>query len=169
MDNPIISFSSTPEFLKCILWQIGSIMKRSSTAVTTKNFRWLQFSVWTLGTLWPYGKSIIVTTVPRWCLAISKYNQAIVFLLFLQGRIYLVNHRDLSIHIEWACQLHGAITTQHGLLSWMDMYKRKLWLDQVQPNLAYADVKLNIACMHPLHTLSLREYCDLYAVNRQNQ
>ena len=26
------------------------------------------------------------------------------------------NHRDLSIHIERACQLHGAIMTQHGLL-----------------------------------------------------
>ena len=33
-------------------------------------------------------------------ITISKYNQAFVFLLFLQGRIYLVNHRDLSIHIE---------------------------------------------------------------------
>ena len=25
------------------------------------------------------------------------------------------NHRDLSIHIERTCQLHGAIMTQHGL------------------------------------------------------
>ena len=47
------------------------------------------------------------------------------------------------------------------------MYKRKFWLDQEQPNLGYADVKLNIACMHPLaclHTLSLCVYCDLYVV-----
>ena len=38
------------------------------------------------------------------------------------------------------------------------MYKQKFWLDKEQPNLGYADVKLNIACMHPLaclHTLSL--------------
>ena len=50
----------------------------------------------------------------------------------------------------------------------MDMYKRKFWLDQEQPNLGYADVKLNITCMHPLaclHTLSLCVYCDLYGVN----
>ena len=47
----------------------------------------------------------------------------------------------------------------------MDMYKRKFWLDQEQPNLGYADVKLNIACMHPLacvHTFSLCVYYDLY-------
>ena len=45
------------------------------------------------------------------------------------------------------------------------MYKQKFWLDQEQPNLGYADVKLNIACMHPLvclHTLSLCVYYDLY-------
>ena len=50
------------------------------------------------------------------------------------------------------------------------MYKRKFWLDQEQPNLGYADVKLNIACMHPLaclHTLSLCVYYDLYGVNGQ--
>ena len=27
-----------------------------------------------------------------------------------------LNHRDRSIHIESACQLHGAKMTQHGLL-----------------------------------------------------
>ena len=50
----------------------------------------------------------------------------------------------------------------------MDMYKQKFCLDQEQPNLWYADVKLNIACMHPLaclHTLSLSVYCDLYGSN----
>ena len=49
------------------------------------------------------------------------------------------------------------------------MYKRKFWLDQEQPNLGYADVKLNIACMHPLaclHTLSLCVYNDLYGFYR---
>ena len=71
------------------------------------------------------------------------------------GQFY---HRYCSIHIERACQLHGAIMAQHGLLhkgfhiswlSWMDLYKRKFWLDQEQPNLGNADVKQNIACMHP--------------------
>ena len=45
------------------------------------------------------------------------------------------------------------------------MYKQNLWLDQEQPNLGYADVKLNIVCMPPLaclHTLSLCVYYDLY-------
>ena len=47
----------------------------------------------------------------------------------------------------------------------MDMYKQKFCLDQEQPYLGYADVKLNMVCMHPLaclHTLSLCVYCDLY-------
>ena len=48
-----------------------------------------------------------------------------------------------------------AIMTQHGLVHkgfhislqiLMDMYKQKFWLHQEQPNLAYADVNLNIAC-----------------------
>ena len=50
----------------------------------------------------------------------------------------------------------------------MDMYKQNLWLDQEQPNLGYADVKLNIVCMPPLaclHTLSLCVYYDLYDKN----
>ena len=48
--------------------------------------------------------------------------------------------------------------------------KRKFWLDQEQPNLGYADVKLNIACMHPLacvHTLSLCVYYNLYGCHLQ--
>ena len=51
------------------------------------------------------------------------------------------------------------------------MYKRKFWLDQEQPNLGYADVKLNIACMHPLaclHTLSLCVYSDLYGTKQHS-
>ena len=84
------------------------------------------------------------------------------------------DHRDHSIHIERACQLHGAIMTQHGLLhkgfhiswlSWAHWYKQTIFCLDKWPNLGYADVKLNIACMHPLaclHTLSLCVYCDLY-------
>ena len=47
------------------------------------------------------------------------------------------------------------------------MYKQKFWLDQEQPNLGYADVKLNIACMHRLaclHTLCVCVYYDLYVM-----
>ena len=70
-----------------------------------------------------------------------------------------------------------AIMTQHGLvhkgfhislLSLMDMYKRKFWLHQEHPNLAYADVNLNFACTQG-HALSPCVYYDLYewhSINR---
>ena len=87
------------------------------------------------------------------------------------------NGKNWDRTIEIACQLHSAIMTQHGLLHigfhiswlrWVHWYKETIfWLDKC-PNLGYADVKLNIACMHPLaclHTLSLCIYCDLYGSN----
>ena len=76
--------------------------------------------------------------------------------------------------VERACQLHGAIMTQHGLLhkgfhiswlSWAHWYKQTIFCLDEWPNLGYADVKQNFTCMHSLacvHTLSLCVYCNLY-------
>ena len=62
------------------------------------------------------------------------------------------NHRDRSIHIERACQLHDVKMTRHGLLHkslTSADYAERLnntnfkALIKKQPNLGYADVKLD--------------------------
>ena len=84
------------------------------------------------------------------------------------------SHRDRSIHMERACHSMNAIMTQHGLLfkgfhiswlSWAHLFKQTIFCLDKWPNLGYADVKLNITCMHPLacvHTFSLCVYYNLY-------
>ena len=60
------------------------------------------------------------------------------------------NHRDCSIHIESACQLHGAKMTRHGLLHKRltsadkanSYIKNFVALIKKQPNIGYADVNL---------------------------
>ena len=62
-----------------------------------------------------------------------------------------VKHRDPSIHIERACQLHDVKMSRHGLLhkgltsaDLAECLFKKIFeaLINKQPNLGYADVKL---------------------------
>ena len=66
------------------------------------------------------------------------------------------NHRDRSIQIERACQLHDTKMAQHGLqlkgfniscLSWALVYLKFWGLSRDATNLGYADVKLDFARM----------------------
>ena len=111
-----------------------------------------------------------------WCLGGHRYNLSMnnflnLMLSKLGRQVFLHNyHRDYRIHIERACLSMNTIMTQHRLLhkgfhisciSWAHWYKQKIFCLDKWPNLGYADVKLNIPCMHPLaclHTLSLYVY-----------
>ena len=102
------------------------------------------------------------------------YAEENLVLLWKNGAV-TITHRDRGIYVERAYHCIHAIMTWHGLinkvfhinwLSWAHGYKQTISCLNKWPNLAYSDVKLNIACMHALaclNTLYLCVYYDLYA------